>query len=64
MVIVTKCFKGATHVDKFNRRYKARTTFIIKQTPFSERFFLPNGMQVDKSTCLEKINEKRNEKIK
>lgn len=64
MVIVTKCFKGATHVDKFNKRYKARTTFIIKQTPFSERFFLPNGMQVDKSTCLEKINEKRNEKIK
>lgn len=64
MVIVTKCFKGDTYVDKFNRRYKARTTFIIKQTPFSERFFLPNGMQVDKSTCLEKINEKRNEKIK
>lgn len=64
MVIVTKCFKGATHVDKFNKRYKARTTFIIKQTPFSERFFLPNGMQVNKSTCLEKINEKRNEKIK
>ena len=64
MLIVTKCFKGATHVDKFNKRYKARTTFIIKQTPFSELFFLPNGMQVDKSTCLEKINEKRNEKIK
>lgn len=64
MKIIIKCFKGATNVDKFNRRYKARTTFIIKQTPFSERFFLPNGMQVDKSTCLEKINEKRNEKIK
>ena len=64
MVIIIKCFKGATHVDKFNKRYKARTTFIIKQTPFTERFFLPNGMQVDKSTCLEKINEKRNEKIK
>lgn len=64
MTIIIKCFKGATHVDKCNKRYKARTTFIIKQTPFSERFFLPNGMQVDKSTCLEKINEKRNEKIK
>ena len=55
MTIVIKFFKGAIHVDKFGRRYKARTTFIIKQTPFTERFFLPNGMQVDKSTCLEKI---------
>lgn len=64
MKIIIKYFKGATHVDKFNKRYKARTTFIIKQTPFSERFFLPNGMQVDKHTCLEKINERRNEKIK
>lgn len=64
MTIIIKCFKGATHVDKFNKRYRARTTFIIKQTPFNERFFLPNGMQVDKSTCLEKISEKRNEKIK
>lgn len=64
MTIIIKCFKGAIHVDKFGRRYRARTTFIIKQTPFTERFFLPNGMQVDKHTCLEKINEKRNEKIK
>lgn len=55
MTIVIKFFKGAIHVDKFGRRYRARTTFIIKQTPFNERFFLPNGMQVDKSTCLEKI---------
>ena len=55
MTIVIKCFKGAIYVDKFGRRYKARTTFIIKQTPFTERFFLPNGMQVDKRTCLEKI---------
>lgn len=64
MAIIIKCFKGATLVDKFNKRYRARTTFIIKQTPFTERFFLPNGMQVDKRTCLEKISEKRNEKIK
>lgn len=64
MTIVIKCFKGSIYVDKFGRRYKARTTFIIKQTSFAERYFLPNGMQVDKSTCLEKINEKRNEKIK
>ena len=55
MTIVIKFFKGAIHVDKFGRRYRAQTTFIIKQTPFNERFFLPNGMQVDKSTCLEKI---------
>lgn len=30
MIKVIKCFKGATHVDKFNKRYKAKTTFIIK----------------------------------
>lgn len=36
MIKVIKCFKGATHVDKFNKRYKAKTTFIIKQTPFRE----------------------------
>lgn len=57
MTIIIKCFKEAIHVDKFGRRYRARTTFIIKQTPFNERFFLPNGMQVDKSTCLEKIKK-------
>ena len=56
MTIIIKFFKGAIYVDKFGRRYRA--PFIIKQTSFTERFFLPNGMQVDKSTCLEKINEK------
>ena len=64
MTIIIKCFKEAIHVYKFGRRYRARTTFIIKQTPFTERFFLPNGMQVDKHTCLEKINEKISKKIK
>ena len=59
MTIIIKFFKGAIYVDKFGRRYRARTTFIIKQNLFTERFFLQNGMQVDKSTCLEKINEKR-----
>lgn len=41
MTIIIKCFKGAVYVDKFGRRYRARTTFIIKQTPFAERFFPP-----------------------
>lgn len=59
MTIIMKFFKGAIYVDKSGRRYRARTTFIIRQTSFTESFFLPNGMQVDKSTCLEKINEKR-----
>lgn len=27
MIKVIKCFKGATHVDKFNKRYTAKTTF-------------------------------------
>ena len=55
MTIIIKFFKGAIYVDKFGRRFRARTTFIIKQNLFTERFFLPNGMQVDKNTCLEKI---------
>lgn len=38
MIKVIKCFKGATHVDKYNKRYKAKTTFIIKQTPFRESY--------------------------
>ena len=59
MTIIIKLFKGAIYVDKFGRRYRARTTFIIKQTLFTERFFLPNGMQVDKKSCIEKINENR-----
>lgn len=59
MTIIIKFFKGAIYVDKFGRRYRARTTFIIKQNLFTERFFLPNGMQVDKKSCLEKINENR-----
>lgn len=55
MVITIKCFKGSIHVDKFNKRYIAKTTFIIKQTPFRESYYLTNGMLVSKSTCLEKI---------
>lgn len=55
MIKVIKCFKGATHVDKYNKRYKAKTTFIIKQTPFGESYYLTNGMLVSKNTCLEHI---------
>lgn len=55
MTITIKVFKGATHVDKSGRMYKARTTFIIKQTPQKESFFLTNGMMVSKATCLEPI---------
>lgn len=59
MVIVIKCFKGATYVDRLNNMYRAKTTFIIKQTSFSENYYLTNGMKVSKNTCLEKRNEKR-----
>ncbi|MGO5123662.1 hypothetical protein ACTQ53_15670 [Prevotella sp. Sow4_E9_plate] len=55
MTIVITCFRDAIHVDKFGNRYRAKTTCIIKQTPFAERYYLTNGMQVSKSTCLEKI---------
>lgn len=64
MTIGITCFRDAIHVDKFGHRYRAKTTCIIKQTPFAERYYLTNGMQVSKSTCLEKINEKTNKKIK
>ena len=39
MVIVTKCFKGATYVDRFNNMYRAKTTFVIRQTPFRESYY-------------------------
>ena len=55
MTIVIKCFKGATYVDRFNNMYRAKTTFVIKQEPFVERYYLINGMQVSKSTCLERM---------
>lgn len=55
MIIVIKCFKGATYVDRFNNRFRAKTTFIIKQTPFSESYYLTNGMQVNKNTCMTEI---------
>ena len=32
MVIVIRCFKGATYVDRFNNMYRAKTTFVIRQT--------------------------------
>lgn len=55
MIIVIKCFKGATYVDRFNNRFRAKTTFIIKQTPFSESYYLTNGMKASKSTCMTEI---------
>lgn len=55
MVIVIKCFKGATYVDRFNNMYIAKTTFVIRQTPFRESYYLTNGKQTNKSTCLERI---------
>ena len=43
MTIVITCFRDAIHVDKFGNRYRAKTTCIIKQTPFAERYYLTNG---------------------
>lgn len=34
MVIVIKFFKGATYVDRFNNMYRAKTTFVMRKTPF------------------------------
>ena len=55
MVILIKFFKGAQYVDEQGYRYTAKTTCIIKKTPFGRRFFLTNGMEVSRNTCFEKI---------
>lgn len=43
MVIVIKFFKGATYVDRFNNMYRAKTTFVMRKTPFRESYYLTNG---------------------
>lgn len=55
MVIVIKCFKRATYVDRFNNMYRAKTKFVIRQTPFRESYYLTNGKLTSKDTCLERI---------
>lgn len=55
MVILIKCFKESIYVDKYNRRYRAKTTCLIKSTPQKERFFLTNGKEVGRNVCLERI---------
>lgn len=62
MVIVIKCFKGATYVDRFNNMYRAKTTFVMRKTtfvmrktPFRESHYLTNGKLTSKNTCLERI---------
>lgn len=57
MAIITKFFKGAGYSDKNNMRYIARTTFVQIRTPHSERYYLVNGTQVSKSTCLQRIKK-------
>ena len=37
MTIIIKCFKGATHVDKFNKRYYCKTTFINLEKAITSR---------------------------
>ena len=59
MVILIKRFKGSVHADKFNRLYRAKTTCVIRSTPSGERYFLPDEVEVSKSTVLELIKEKR-----
>ena len=55
MIIVIRCFKGDTYVDRFNNMYRAKTTFVIRQTPFRESYYLTNGKLTSKSACLERI---------
>lgn len=55
MTIVIKVFKGAIHADRNNNRFRAKTTFLIRQTPKRASYLLTNGMSVSKKTCLEPI---------
>lgn len=55
MTIVIKVFKGAIHADRNNNRFRAKTTFLIRQTPKRASNLLTNGMPVSKKTCLEPI---------
>lgn len=57
MTIVITCVKGAMWVDEHNNKFVAKTTCIIKKTPFSKRFFLTNGMEVSRKTCFERIKK-------
>lgn len=56
MTIVIKCFKGAAWTDEHNNMFLAKTTCIIKKTPFGNRFFLTNGMEVSRKTCFKKVS--------
>lgn len=58
MIILEKCFKDATRVDKGGKKWRAKTTCVVKRTPFSETFYLTNGMQVSRSTCFERVTSK------
>lgn len=59
MKIVIKCFKGATHVDKFGNLYRAKTTCVIKSTPTGDKVYLTNGMETAMHVCFEKIRSKK-----
>lgn len=57
MIIITKCFKDSIYADKRGKRYRAKTTFVVKSNPFTEKYYLTNGMQVNKNTCMTEIKK-------
>ena len=57
MIIVTKCFKDSIYADKRGKRYRAKTTFVVKSNQFMEKYYLTNGMQVNKNTCMTEIKK-------
>lgn len=57
MIIITKCFKDSIYADKHGKRYRAKTTFVVKSNPFTEKYYLTNGMQVNKNTCMTEIKK-------
>lgn len=59
MKIVIKCFKGATHVDKFGNLYRAKTTCVIKSTPTGDKVYLTNGKETAMHVCFEKVRSKK-----
>lgn len=54
MIILEKCFKGATIADHLNRRYLVKETFVKQREPHRVNYLL-NGKNVPKSKVLQPI---------
>ena len=56
MIILEKCFRGATIADHLNRRFLVKQTFIRKRTPHRISYLL-DGKEVPKNKVLQPIEK-------